>query len=42
MQATNEQLHGKTTQIVAFLIYLIGGLMIFLWGANTFQFIFHQ
>jgi membrane protease YdiL (CAAX protease family) len=37
MQATNEQLHGKTTQIVAFLFYLIGGLMIFLWGANTFN-----
>src|SRR4030042_4366496 len=37
MQATNEKLHGKTTQIVAFLFYLIGGLMIFLWGANTFD-----
>src|SRR4030042_5678156 len=37
MQATNEKLHGKTTQIVAFLFYLIGGLLIFLWGAHTFS-----
>lgn len=37
MQATNDQHHSITTQIIAFLFYLIGGLMIFLWGANTFK-----
>jgi membrane protease YdiL (CAAX protease family) len=37
MQTTNEQSASKVTQAIAFLLYLIGGLMIFLWGANTFE-----
>jgi membrane protease YdiL (CAAX protease family) len=37
MQTTYEQSTSKITQAIAFLLYLIGGLMIFLWGANTFN-----
>ena len=37
MQTTNPLGTSKTTQAIAFLLYLIGGLMIFLWGANTFR-----
>ena len=37
MQATNVQSTSKITQAIAFLFYLIGGLLVFLWGANTFR-----
>jgi len=37
MQTTNEQSTSKITQAIAFLFYLIGGLLVFLWGANTFR-----
>jgi len=37
MQTTNEQSPSKITKAIAFLFYLIGGLLIFLWGANTFS-----
>ena len=40
MQTTNEQSTSKVTQAIAFLFYLIGGLLVFLWGANTFE-LFH-
>jgi membrane protease YdiL (CAAX protease family) len=40
MQTTNEQSTSKVTQAIAFLFYLIGGLLVFLWGANTFK-LFH-
>ena len=40
MQTTNELSTSKTTQVIAFLFYLICGLLVFLWGANTFQ-LFH-
>ena len=37
MQTTNVQSPSKITQTIAFLFYLIGGLLVFLWGANTFR-----
>jgi membrane protease YdiL (CAAX protease family) len=37
MQTTSEQSTPAFTKIIAFLLYLIGGLLIFLWGANTFR-----
>jgi len=37
MQTTNVQSTSKITQAIAFLFYLIGGLLVFLWGANTFR-----
>jgi len=37
MQTTNVQSPSKITQAIAFLFYLIGGLLVFLWGANTFR-----
>jgi membrane protease YdiL (CAAX protease family) len=37
MQTTNQPSPSKLTQAIAFLFYLIGGLLIFLWGANTFM-----
>ncbi len=37
MQTTNGQSTSKLTQAIAFLFYLIGGLLVFLWGANTFK-----
>jgi membrane protease YdiL (CAAX protease family) len=37
MQTTNPPSPSKTAQAIAFLFYLIGGLLIFLWGANTFR-----
>ncbi len=37
MQTTSEQSTPASTKIIAFLLYLIGGLLIFLWGANTFK-----
>ena len=37
MQTSSQPSTTKTTQAIAFLIYLIGGLLIFLWGANTFS-----
>jgi membrane protease YdiL (CAAX protease family) len=37
MQTTNIQSPSKITQAIAFLFYLIGGLLVFLWGANTFR-----
>jgi len=37
MQTTNPPSPSKTTQAIAFLLYLIGGLLLFLWGANTFS-----
>jgi membrane protease YdiL (CAAX protease family) len=37
MHTTREQSTSASTRIIAFLLYLIGGLMIFLWGANTFS-----
>jgi membrane protease YdiL (CAAX protease family) len=37
MQTTNGQSTSKLTQAIAFLFYLIGGLLVFLWGANTFR-----
>jgi membrane protease YdiL (CAAX protease family) len=37
MQTINDQSATKTSQIFAFLLYLIGGLLVFLWGANTFR-----
>ena len=40
MKTTNGQSASKITQAIAFLFYLIGGLLVFLWGANTFQ-LFH-
>jgi membrane protease YdiL (CAAX protease family) len=35
MQTSNETGTNKITQTIAFLFYLIGGLLVFLWGANT-------
>jgi membrane protease YdiL (CAAX protease family) len=37
MQTTSEQSIPKSTQAIAFLFYLAGGLLIFLFGANTFK-----
>jgi len=37
MQTSSQPSTTKTTQAIAFLLYLIGGLLIFLWGANTFS-----
>jgi membrane protease YdiL (CAAX protease family) len=37
MQTTNAETTPKSTQAIAFLFYLIGGLLIFLLGANTFK-----
>lgn len=37
MQTTGAQASRRSTQVVAFLLYLIGGLLIFLLGANTFD-----
>jgi membrane protease YdiL (CAAX protease family) len=37
MQTSSQPGTTKTTQAIAFLLYLIGGLLIFLWGANTFS-----
>ena len=37
MQTTNTQTTPRSTQVIAFLFYLIGGLLIFLPGANTFD-----
>ena len=37
MQTTNGLSTSKLTQAIAFLFYLIGGLLVFLWGANTFR-----
>jgi membrane protease YdiL (CAAX protease family) len=37
MQTAIKPTTSKTTQVIAFFFYLIGGLMIFLWGANTFD-----
>ncbi len=37
MQTATKPSTSKITQAIAFLLYLIGGLLIFLWGANTFD-----
>jgi membrane protease YdiL (CAAX protease family) len=37
MQTTNVHNTSKITQAIAFLFYLIGGLLVFVWGANTFR-----
>jgi len=37
MQTANPPRPSKLTQAIAFLFYLIGGLLVFLWGANTFR-----
>jgi membrane protease YdiL (CAAX protease family) len=37
MQTPSQPNPSKLTQAIAFLLYLIGGLLIFLWGANTFR-----
>jgi membrane protease YdiL (CAAX protease family) len=37
MQTVIKPTTSKTTQVIAFFLYLIGGLMVFLWGANTFD-----
>jgi membrane protease YdiL (CAAX protease family) len=37
MQTTNEESIPISSRIIAFLFYLIGGLLIFLLGANTFR-----
>jgi len=37
MQTTSEINTSKVTQAIAFLFYLSGGLLILLWGANTFR-----
>ena len=37
MQTTSTQTTPRSTQVMAFLFYLIGGLSIFLLGANTFD-----
>jgi len=37
MQTAIKPSTSKITQAIAFLFYLIGGLLIFLWGANTFD-----
>jgi membrane protease YdiL (CAAX protease family) len=35
MQTNNEASISKVSQAITFLFYLIGGLLVFLWGANT-------
>jgi membrane protease YdiL (CAAX protease family) len=37
MQTTNTLTTPRSTQVIAFLFYLIGGLLIFVLGANTFE-----
>jgi membrane protease YdiL (CAAX protease family) len=37
METSSEQHPSKSIQVIAFLFYLVGGLLIFLWGANTFS-----
>ncbi len=37
MQTTKTQTRSRSTQVITFLLYLIGGLLIFLLGANTFE-----
>ncbi len=37
MQTTDTQTTPRSTQVIAFLFYLIGGLFIFFLGANTFD-----
>jgi membrane protease YdiL (CAAX protease family) len=35
MQTNNEASISKVSQAITFLFYLVGGLLVFLWGANT-------
>ncbi len=37
MQTTNKPTRPRSTQVIAFLFYLSGGLLIFVLGANTFE-----